>query len=414
MSRSANFVLRNGRGFDDLSTGAPELLQEAGATPAVQDESVAAIAARSPLELFWRRLRRDRVALVALTFIVLLIVVAIFAPLIVKLVGARPPNEQSTKFFDSFGSPSGPSSDKLFGVDDLGRDVFSRVLYGARVSLEVAFIATALIVVVGVTMGMVAGYYRGWTDTVLSRAMDVMLAFPVLLLALGLGAACSFGNGCIPVNYDRAGLVIIIFALAAMAFSVGRLVLANRRAGGEADPLESRDYLARVIPWAVVGVIGLVVELVLPSRTPGIITPGLPVVIFVISFAGWPYMARIIRGQVLSIREKEFVEAARSLGASDTRILFRHILPNLIAPIIVYTTLLIPTNILFEAALSFLGIGVQPPTASWGSMISDATGIFDTAWWFMTFPGLALLFTVLSFNLIGDGLQDALNPRTSQ
>jgi peptide/nickel transport system permease protein len=164
----------------------------------------------------------------------------------------------------------------------------------------------------------------------------------------------------------------------------------------------------------VVLVVGLIVELALPTRTPGIITPGLPVVIFVISFAGWPYMARIIRGQVLSIREKEFVEAARSLGASDTRILFRHILPNLIAPIIVYTTLLIPTNILFEAALSFLGIGVQPPTASWGSMISDATGIFDTAWWFMTFPGLALLLTVLSFNLIGDGLQDALNPRTTQ
>jgi peptide/nickel transport system permease protein len=117
---------------------------------------------------------------------------------------------------------------------------------------------------------------------------------------------------------------------------------------------------------------------------------------------------------VLSIREKEFVEAARSLGASDSRILFRHILPNIVAPIIVYTTLLIPTNILFEAALSFLGIGVQPPAASWGSMIADATGIFDTAWWFMTFPGLALLLTVLSFNLIGDGLQDALNPRTSQ
>jgi ABC-type dipeptide/oligopeptide/nickel transport system permease subunit len=414
MSRSAIFALRNGRGCKDLSTGAPELLQEAGATPAVQDGSVAAIAARSPLQLFWRRLRRDRVALVALGFILLLIFVAIFAPLIVKLVGARPPNEQSTRFFDEFGSPSGPSSEKLLGVDDLGRDVFSRVLYGARISLEVAFTATSLIVVIGVTMGMVAGYYRGWVDTVLSRAMDVMLAFPVLLLALGLGAACSFGNGCIPVNYDRAGLVIIIFALAGMAFSVGRLVLANRRAGDEADPVESRVYLSRVIPWAVVGVIGLVVELVLPSRTPGIITPGLPVVIFVISFAGWPYMARIIRGQVLSIREKEFVEAARSLGASDARILFRHILPNLVAPIIVYTTLLIPTNILFEAALSFLGIGVQPPTASWGSMISDATGIFDTAWWFMTFPGLALLFTVLSFNLIGDGLQDALNPRTSQ
>jgi ABC-type dipeptide/oligopeptide/nickel transport system permease subunit len=399
-----------------VSTGAPELLQEAGAAPAVQDEA-AAIAARSPVELFWRRLRHDRVALVALGFIVVLILVAIFAPLIVKLVGARPPNEQSTKYFDEFGSPSGPGSGKLLGVDDLGRDVFSRVLYGARISLEVAFIATALIVVTGVVIGMIAGYYRGWVDTVLSRSMDVMLAFPVLLLALGLGAACSFGKGCIPVNYNRVGLVIIIFALLGMAYSLLRLVLANRRAQqseGEADPLEARDYLARVIPWGVVLLVGLVVELILPSSTPGIITPGLPVVIFVISFAGWPYMARIIRGQVLSIREKEFVEAARSLGASDARILFRHILPNLVAPIIVYTTLLIPTNILFEAALSFLGIGVQPPTASWGSMIADATGIFDTAWWFMTFPGLALLCTVLSFNLIGDGLQDALNPRTSQ
>lgn len=399
-----------------MSTGAPELLQDAGAVPAVQGEDSAAIAARSPLQLFWRRLRRDRVALVALVFIVVLIVIAIFAPLIVKLVGGRPPNEQSTKYFDSFGSPSGPSSTNLLGVDDLGRDVFSRVMYGARISLEVAFIATALIVVVGVTMGMVAGYYRGWVDTMLSRSMDVMLAFPVLLLALGLGAACSFGNGCIPVNYRHVGLVIIVFALAGMAFSVGRMVFANHRARKKlkADPLETRDYLGRVIPWGVVLLIGLVVELLLPTRTPGIITPGLPVVIFVIAFAGWPYMARIIRGQVLSIREKEFVEAARSLGASDSRILFRHILPNIVAPIIVYTTLLIPTNILFEAALSFLGIGVQPPTASWGSMIADATGIFDSAWWFMTFPGLALLLTVLSFNLIGDGLQDALNPRTTQ
>ena len=163
------------------------------------------------------------------------------------------------------------------------------------------------------------------------------------------------------------------------------------------------------MPWALLLVIALIGLLLLPTRTPG-----LTVVIFVIAFAGWPYMARIIRGQVLSIREKEFVEAARSLGASDTRILFRHILPNLVAPIIVYTTLLIPTNILFEAALSFLGIGIQPPTASWGSMIADATGIFDTAWWFMTFPGVALLLTVLSFNLVGDGLQDALNPRTQQ
>jgi ABC-type dipeptide/oligopeptide/nickel transport system permease subunit len=395
-----------------VSTGAPELLQEAGSAPAPESEA-AAIAARSPLQLFWRRLKRDKVALTALAFIVLLIIVAIFAPLIVKLVGARPPNEQSTKYFDSFGSPSGPGSGKLLGVDDLGRDVFSRVLYGARISLEVAFIATALIVVVGVVIGMVAGYYRGWVDTVLSRSMDVMLAFPVLLLALGLGAACSFGKGCIPVNYDHVGLVIMVIGLAFAALSLARLLISHARAE-DADPLDRRDFTVRLIPWGVVVAIGIFIQVVLPTRTPGIITPGLPVVIFVISFAGWPYMARIIRGQVLSIREKEFVEAALSLGASDSRILFRHILPNLIAPIIVYTTLLIPTNILFEAALSFLGIGVQPPTASWGSMIADATGIFDTAWWFMTFPGLALLLTVLSFNLIGDGLQDALNPRTQQ
>jgi ABC-type dipeptide/oligopeptide/nickel transport system permease subunit len=396
-----------------VSTGAPELLQEAGSAPAVDTEA-AAIAARSPLQLFWRRLRRDKVALAALCFIILLIFVALFAPLIVKLAGARPPNEQSTKYFDQFGSPSGPGAGKILGVDDLGRDVFSRVLYGARISLEVAFIATFLIVVIGVVMGMVAGYYRGWIDTVLSRSMDVMLAFPVLLLALGLGAACSFGKGCIPVNYHHLALVLIVFSVICSALSIGWLLISHRRAKDTADELEFRDFALRLLPWGILLAVALLGLLLLPTRTPGIITPGLPVVIFVISFAGWPYMARIIRGQVLSIREKEFVEAARSLGASDTRILFKHILPNLVAPIIVYTTLLIPTNILFEAALSFLGIGVQPPTASWGSMIADATGIFDTAWWFMTFPGVALLLTVLSFNLVGDGLQDALNPRTQQ
>jgi peptide/nickel transport system permease protein len=153
---------------------------------------------------------------------------------------------------------------------------------------------------------------------------------------------------------------------------------------------------------------------VIKKSNGALISPGLPVVIFIIALAGVPYMARIIRGQVLSLREKEFVEAAMSLGASDSRIIFRHILPNLVAPIIVYTTLIIPTNILFEAALSFLGVGVQPPTASWGSMIADAIEIFDTAWWYMTFPGIALLLTVLAFNLVGDGLQDALNPRTGR
>jgi peptide/nickel transport system permease protein len=327
-----------------MSTGTSELLHSEGSGVA-GDEILSGeerkITARSPLQLFWRRFRRDKVAMAALAFIILLILVAIFAPLIVKVVGAPDPNVQDTTALDDFGLPAGPSADHLFGVDQIGRDVFARTIYGARVSLLVALIATTLIVLIGTVLGMVAGFFRGAIDTVLSRAMDVMLAFPVLLLALGLGAACSFGGGCLG----------------------------------------------------------------------GLIQPGLPVVIFVIVLAQWPYFARIIRGQVLSLREKEFIEAARSLGASNSRIIFREILPNLLAPIIVYTTLIIPTNILFEAALSFLGVGVQPPTATWGAMIAEATNIFDIAWWFMLAPGIALVLTVLAFNLVGDGLQDALNPK---
>ena len=308
------------------------------------DTEVAGIEARTPLELFWRRLRDDRVAMAALIFIVLLVLVAIAAPLIVKLVGARPPNEQGTQYLDLFGTPTGPSSKNIFGVDELGRDVFSRVLYGARVSLEVAVVATGIAVIIGVVVGMIAGYFRGWVDTALSRIMDVVLAFPILLLAIGLASACSLGRGCLG----------------------------------------------------------------------GLIKPGLPVLIIVIALASWPYIGRIIRGQVLSLREKEFIEASRSLGASNTRIIFREVLPNLVAPIIVYTTLILPTNVLFEAALSFLGVGVQPPTSSWGQMIASAVPIFDSAWWYMVFPGVALVLTVLAFNLVGDGLQDALNPRSDR
>jgi ABC-type dipeptide/oligopeptide/nickel transport system permease subunit len=304
--------------------------------------ATAPITARSPLELFWRRLRTDKVALTALMFIGLLVLIAVLAPLIVKLVGAPAPDVQSSAALDpTFGSPTGPSSEHLFGVDKLGQDVFSRVVYGTRVSLQVAILSTGSAVIAGVLVGMFAGYYGGWVDTLLSRALDVLLAFPILLLGIGLASACSLGNGC-------AG---------------------------------------------------------------GLIQPGLTVVVVVIAIATFPYIARIIRGQVLSLREKEFVEAARSLGASDRRIIFRQILPNLVAPIIVYSTLVLPQNILFEAALSFLGVGVQAPTASWGQMIADATEIFDTAWWFMVFPGVALVLTVLAFNLVGDGLQDALNPK---
>jgi peptide/nickel transport system permease protein len=394
-----------------VSTGAAELLQDTGGT--ITDEAAGTqqeIAARSPLALFWRRLRQDKVALVALGFIVLLIVIALFAGLIVKLFGAHPPNAQNSAALDEFGSAAAPSSTYFFGTDALGRDVFSRTLYGARVSLEVAFLATGLIVVLGVTLGMIAGYYRGAVDTLLSRSMDVVLAFPVLLLALGLGAACSL-KGCLTASAVGRDLLIVGLVATLVPVALAAISQARGRPGFKA--IERPDWILRLAPGGVILVLGLFFSLTVSSSTT-LIQPGLPVVIFVITLAGWPYMARIIRGQVLSLREKEFVEAARSLGASDTRIIFRHILPNLVAPIIVYTTLLIPTNILFEAALSFLGVGVQSPTASWGAMIADAIEIFDTAWWYMTAPGVALLLTVLAFNLIGDGLQDALNPRTGR
>ena len=329
-----------------MSVGSPDFLIEAeAAAEAGLEDFSGDITARSPLELFWRRFRVDRVALVSLAVIVLLILAAILAPLIIKLVGAPGPNVQNTGALDQFGTPTGPNfaHHHLFGVDPLGRDVFARVLYGARVSLLVAFVATGISMVVGVTLGMVAGFFRGWVDSLISRLIDVLLAFPILLLALGLAAACSLGHGCFG----------------------------------------------------------------------GLLKPGLVVVIFVIAFVNWTYIARIVRGQVLSMREKEFVEASRSLGASNARIIFREILPNLVAPIIVYATLIIPQNILFEAALSFLGAGVQPPTASWGAMLADATTIFSSAWWYMVFPGAALLITVLAFNLVGDGLQDALHPKSA-
>jgi peptide/nickel transport system permease protein len=324
-----------------VSTGTSETLLESEPVD-LADESAAEIAARSPLELFWRRLRDDKVALVALGVVLTMVLIAIFAPLIVKVFDLPDPNIQNDDLLDDFGSPTGPTSEHLFGVDERGRDVFTRVLYGTRVSLEASLISMALTVIIGVTAGLITGYFRGRIDTFFSRIMDLFLAFPVLVLAVGLGVACA--DGCLG----------------------------------------------------------------------GVIQPGLPVVIFVITLTTWPYMARIVRGQVLSLREREFVEASRSLGASDTRIIVREILPNLVAPIIVYSTVLVPQNIIYEASLSFLGVGIDPSKPSWGAMISDATSVFQDAWWFMVFPGLALLITVLAFNVVGDGLQDALNPRTSK
>jgi ABC-type dipeptide/oligopeptide/nickel transport system permease subunit len=328
-----------------MSVGAAELLPGAGGRVDLPDLSGAGTATRpmTPLQLFWRRFRRDRVALTSLGFIAALTVVAIAAPLVVSLLGLPGPSVQNSNLTNAFGSPLGPSVAHPFGVDPLGQDVASRVIYGARVSLIVGILGTAIATVLGTIVGLLAGYYRGWTDTLLSRMVDVVLAIPVLMLGLGLGAACEV-RGCL---------------------------------GGH-------------------------------------VQSGLGVIVFLIALVNWTYIARIVRGLVLSLREQEFVQAARAQGASSVRIMLREILPNLLAPIVVYASLLIPQNILLEAALSFLGVGVRPPTASWGQMIAAATPIFNTAWWYMAFPGIALLLTVLAFNLLGDGLQDALNPRLAR
>jgi peptide/nickel transport system permease protein len=304
-----------------------------------------AIEGRSLGRIAWTRLKRDRVAVAGGVFVIILILVAVFAPVLVKLFG-HPPREFHEDLIDaSLGTPKGKyggiSRDFLFGLEPLnGRDLFSRILYGSRISLLIAFLATTLSVVIGTVMGVISGYFGGWVDTLISRSMDVFLAFPLLLFAIAL---------------------------------------------------------AGVIPDRSFGLSGDTLRIVL--------------LVFIIGFFNWPYIGRIIRGQTLSLREREFVEAARSLGARPMYIVFREILPNLVAPILIYSTLLIPTNILFEAALSFLGVGVRPPTPTWGGMLSEATRWYQVAPHFMLFPGLAIFVTVLSFNLFGDGLRDALDPR---
>lgn len=330
-----------------MSASASDLLADPGPEPIGPGPGLA-LPARSPLQLALRRFREDRVALGAAIFLAVLVAVAVASPLIRAIFGAPGPNVVNLGDLDvgsfGFASPAGPSGAHLLGTDDLGRDVFSRVLAGAGISLQVAFLATGLAVLVGVTLGVVAGYFRGWVDTVVSRLIDVVLAFPIILLALGLGVACSGNEGCLG----------------------------------------------------------------------GILRPGKWLIIAVLAATSWTFVARIVRGQTLSLREREFVEAARSLGASHGRLIVREILPNLLAPIIVYATLLVPINILAEAALSFLGVGVQPPQASWGQMIAEAIETFDSAPWYMLSPGVALLLTVLAFNLVGDGLRDALDPRTAR
>lgn len=294
-----------------------------------------------------RRLSRSKSSLLGLILVAVLVVTAILAPII-------SPHDPSMLYRDAVQKPPGtllswdvihsefdgipkgqfqePKSNRfLLGTDRFGRDILSRILYGARISLMVGVIAEIIALILGVTIGAMAGYFGGWIDSALSRLTDVFFSFPSILLAIGILAV-----------FEKPGLITIFIA------------------------------------------IGLV---------------------------GWTMVARVVRGQVISVKEEDYVEAARAMGASDSRIILKHILPNSLAPIIVVGTLGIAGNILAEAGLSFLGLGIQPPNPSWGIMLSEGRNLIIAAPWVCVFPGLAILFTVLGFNLLGDGLRDALDPR---
>ena len=298
----------------------------------VSPEAAKKIEGRSPWRLAFERLRRDKAALICLVIIILIVAMAIVAPVFKSLTG-HPVNHE---YFDigltPDGLPRSPNGTFLLGTDDLGRDVLVRIAYGARISLLVGVVATALTVSIGTLIGLAAGYFGKIVDTILARLIDVMLSIPFLLFAISLA------------SIYHAGLKIVIIVLAIFS---------------------------------------------------------------------WSSVARIVRGQVLSIREREYVEAAKSMGAGSWRIMLIDILPNVIAPIIVYTTLLIPVTIVAEATLSFLGVGVQPPTADWGAMLAEAQNNYH-AWWFIVFPSLALLITTLAFNIFGDGVRDAFDPRSDR
>jgi peptide/nickel transport system permease protein len=271
-----------------------------------------------------RRLGRRPMAIGGLAVASLFVLAALFAPLV------APDDPGVTNFSQVLQSPSGSH---IMGTDDLGRDVFSRVVFGARASLEAGVLATLLAMVVAVPLGLVAGFYRGWWDPIISRLTDVTLAFPYLIIAVGFAA---------------------------------------------------------------------------------IYGPSLTNVIIALAFQAVPWLVRVTRGEALALREQDFVRAAIANGAGNRTILVRHLLPNMAGTLLVQTTVWIPLAILGEAALSFLGLGVQPPTPSWGSMLSGAQPFISIDGWLALFPGLAIFLATLSFNLLGDGLRDVFDPRTQR
>ncbi len=322
-------------------------VSETEVAPSSDHPPTPGIAARSPRQLVWGRLRRDRGALVGAVIVAGVLVTAIFGPWINDLLGNQP-NAFHSGMIDAdtslpYGSFGGASIHHLLGVEPInGRDVLARLIAGARTSMFVSLTATSFSLGLGIGVGVVAGYYRGAIDTVLSRIMDVLLVFPVLLFSIAildiLGGSVSFAGLSGPVlNYA--------------------------------------------------------------------------VLIFVIGFFSFPYAGRVIRGQVISLREREFVDAARCLGASNRWILVHEILPNLVSPILILTTLTVPTFVMSEAGLSFLGVGIQPPTASWGQMLAISGNWFRLDPTYLLWPGLTLFVVVLGFNVFGDALSDALDPR---
>jgi ABC-type dipeptide/oligopeptide/nickel transport system permease subunit len=345
--------------------------QDAVPVEAVPLESGIPVKARGYWELVWIRFRRDRLALASIGFVVFLLLAAfIGGPIMSRILGHGPdhifangvnqsslvpvgpwshistadyPGQTPAAFASAH--PGGHLGNALLplGADgSLGRDLFLRLLYGAQTSLEVAVLATFCSVALGVLMGLLAGYFRGWVDIVVSRMIEVVMVFPSLLFIIAV----------------------------------------------------------RVVAGPQLNAI-----------TFGFLAHGVFTLVLILSVIGWFYPARIIRGVVFSLREKEFVEAARMTGASDFRIMRSHLLPHLVAPIVVYSTLIIATNILIEAGLSFLGLGIEQPTASWGNLLAAAPDFYLTQPWLMVWPGLSILLTTLAFNLLGDGLRDAFDPR---
>ena len=308
------------------AAGISETLIEEGDAPASKK-----IEGRSPWRLAYERLRVDRAAKIAFGTILVIVLLALLAPVFAKVLGHGPNQQFIDTGSNAEGGPVPPSGTFWLGTDNNARDLFIRILYGARVSLLVGVLATLISTALGVVLGLAAGFIGGFVDTVIARVIDVMLSIPFLILAISIA------------------------------------------------------YVSGPSVWLVIVIVG------------------------VLSFT---YLARIVRGQVISIKNREFIEAARALGAGPWRTMFVDLLPNVMAQVIVYATLLIPAAIVLEASLSFLGVGVPPPTADWGSMISDASGFFQYGyWWFLLFPSLALLTTTLAFNIFGDSVRDALDPR---